>query len=342
MDTKERSAATRRRRTPPAAQRGTVKNKAPARSRRASVKGAAKPPVRQKRVVRAPRQDVPEIIYTMPRTLGRRKLFVRLASVAAVVAALMMAVSIFFRVDTVTVQGAHKYAPWAIREASGISDGDGLLTLSRARAAGKIKSALPYVDDVKISISLPGTVHIEVYELDVTYAIAATDNSWWLISSGAEAVEQITESDADGYTRILGVRIDAPRIGKTVSAAFDAGDLQETQEETQQTQNAGSEETLPTQPVQTNAQRLQAVLAIVASLEDNAVIGQVSQINVGDLTDIQLDYGHRFLVKLGNVEDLAYKVGYMAQAVKQIEEHETGVLDLTFEFRQEGIFTPES
>lgn len=349
MDTKESRTPTRRRRQTgtarttqanPARRKRTPEARskaAPDRRRRRSAAAAPKRPRTQRRVVRAPREDIPEAVYTMPKALHRGTFLLRLVSVVAVVVALMLAVSVFFRVDTVSVLGAEKYTPWMVQEASGIQTGDGLLTLSRARAAGKIRSALPYVDEVKIDIKLPGTVCIELTELEVTYAVCADDNSWWLIAADGRAVEQIDSAAVSGYTRILGVQIAAAEKNQTVRAAADVVATEAT-EETQQT----DEETLPPQAVETNAQRLQAALNILQALESNQVIGDIASVNVTSLADIQLQYGQRFQVRLGNAERLDYKIGYMAQAVNQMEEYQAGVIDVSFEYSEQGIFTPEA
>lgn len=349
MDTKERGAPSRRRkqtgrtRTNGAGQarrKPTPESRSKAvqeRRKRRDTATAPKRPRTRRRVVRA---DIPEVVYTMPKALHRGTFVLRLVSVAAVVVALMLAVSVFFRVETVTVLGAEKYTAWMVQEASGIQTGDGLLTLSRARAAGKIRSALPYVDEVKIDIRLPGTVCIELTELEVTYAVCADDNSWWLISADGRAVEKIDSSAVSGYTRILGLQIQDPEMDQAVIAAVDVIPTEATGE-TDQTQPSG-EETLPTQAVETNAQRLQAVLNILQVLESNRVIGDIASVNVTSLADIQLQYGQRFQVRLGNAENLAYKIGYMAQAVNQMEEYQAGVIDVSFEYSDEGIFTPET
>lgn len=361
MDTKERTAPPRRRRPAgsgavrtkaanPARTRSATRQSKPVRHRRrrSAASTASQKRTGHKRVVRAPRENIPEAVYTMPQTLHYGKFLLRLASVAAVVIAMMMAVSIFFRVDTVSVLGTDKYTPWMIQEASGIQQGDALLTLSRARAAGKIRSALPYVDQVKIDIELPGTVRIELTELEATYAIEATNNTWWLISASGEAIEQIDSTAASGYTRIVGVKADGPRVNQVVAAAEDAIPTGEANDETEQTEEAeadGQPEdsvTVPTQAIETNRQRLQACLSILQTLESNGVIGQVVSVNVASLTDIQLQYGQRFQVKLGNTDRLDYKIGYMAQAVKQMEEYQAGVLDVSFEYREQGIFTPDA
>ena len=329
MDTKEKKP-TRHRRRPAAAGKKPDTRKRPAPRRR------VKQPQRR---IKAPREDIPEAVYTMPKPLPKGKFLMRMVSVVAVVLALVVALSIFFRVDTVTVLGAEKYTPWMVREASGIEDGDGLLTLSKARAAGKIKSALPYVDQVKIIRQLPSTVQIEITELAVTYAIAAEDASWWLIDSNGQAVEAIEPSAATGYTRIAGLTVQSPRQGQSVVAAEIAKD-----ESTEATESTGETDgvTIPTQPAETNAQRLSAALNILKCLEDNGVIGQVQSVNVVSLADLELQYGQRFQVKLGNADRLSYKITYMTQMISQLEDHQTGVLDVSFEFSEQGIFIPDS
>jgi len=330
MDTKEKQTTRRRRRQPaPAKSRDVRKRPAPQRR--------AKQPQRR---IKAPREDIPEAIYTMPQPLRKGKFLLRLVSVVAVVLAMVVALSIFFRVDTVTVLGAEKYTPWMIREASGIEDGDGLLTLSKARAAGKIKSALPYVDQVKIIRQLPSTVQIEITELAVTYAIAAEDASWWLIDSDGEAVEPIEASAATGYTRIAGLTIQSPRQGQSVVAA--EPQATESTEQTESTEDTGDGITIPTQAPETNSQRLSAALSILKCLEDNGVIGQVATVNVVSLADLELQYGQRFQVKLGNSDRLSYKITYMTQMISQLADHQTGELDVSFEFSEQGIFTPDS
>lgn len=331
------AAAQRQRQTRQTAQR---------RRRKTEVHQRRRPVQQEKRVVKAPREDIPGVVYTMPQPLHRGKFLMRLVSVAAVVVALMMAISIFFRVETVSVLGAQKYTPWDVSQASGIQEGDGLLTLSRAKVAGKIKMALPYVDEVKIHVTLPGTVNIEIKELQVTYAIAAQDNSWWLIAADGDVVKQIDTSAASGFTRIFGVQADAPRTGAKVTAAADQVPETETTEATDEGQieetQPGGELTLPTMVLETNAQRLDAALNILQSLERNGVIGQIASVNVQSLSEIQLQYGQRFQVRLGNGENMDYKIRYMNQAISQMEDYQTGQLDVSFEYGQEAIFTPEA
>jgi len=313
---------------------GASSRRAETRTRRAALRQTA-----EKRVVKPPREDIPEVVYTNPQPFRRGRFLVKLVSVVAVVMALVLAVSIFFKVDTVTVAGAQKYTAWMVREASGIQEGDGLLSIRKARVAGKIRSELPYVDDVKVSINLPGTVNIEITELAVTYAVESQDGTWWLITSDGRIVEQVEKTAASGYTRLLGVKADAPRVGQQMGVVEDLSQTEDNQ--TEQTQ-PGDDMTLPTIAVVTNVQRFETALKIFQCLEANGIIGQVAEVNVESMTDIVMQYGQRFEVKLGTSENIDYKIDYMAKAINQIAQYQSGILDVSFEYSEDGIFTPES
>ena len=289
----------------------------------------------QKPAIQAPREEIPEVTYSMPEPFTKRGFLIKLASVAAVVVAVLLCLSLFFRVEEVVVSGADKYTPWMIKEASGISDGDSLLSVSDARVAGKIRLALPYVDEVRVGIKLPGTVHIEITELETTYAIEATDGSWWLITSDGRVVERIQTTAAAAYTRIYGVQVANPKEEQVVQAAEEAA------QETQPTDETGDGVTLPTVAKITGAMRLDTVITILTALEDNGVIGQIASLDVSNLNDITMQYGQRLHVVLGTSENLAYKVQYMALAVVQIEEYQTGELDVSFKYSDKALLNPE-
>lgn len=293
---------------------------------------------RKQQVIRPPREQVPPVQYTMPKPFSRGGFLLKLLSMVLAVVAVMMCLSLFFRVEEVVVSGTEKYTPWMIKQASGISDGDSLLGIRDSRVSGKIISQLPYVKNVRVGIKLPGTVYIAVEELEMTYAIAAQDGSWWLIAADGRVVESITTTAASGYTQIFGVQVDGPRENQIVQAAQD-----HTSTQTQPTQTEDPNGvTLPTTNQVTGEDRLEAVLTILAALEENGVIGQIASVDVSNLNDITMEYGQRLHIVLGTSENLPYKVRYMAQAISQLEEYETGELDVSFKYSDKGLLNPES
>ena len=271
-----------------------------------------------------------DVVYLPPKPFNRKRLILRLATVVAVVAALMLGISVFFKVDAekVTVSGNSKYSAWDVLQASGISTGDNLLTFSRARAAAKIRAALPYVEDIRIGIKLPDSVIINVVEVEVPYAISAQDGSWWLISSSGKVIEKAKDGAQSGYTRILGVQIESPKSGDQASALENA-----------QVQTDPEGNTVPV--TVTQAQRLKTALNIVDYLELNGIIGEAAIVDVNDLADMQVMYGQQYQVKLGNETQLSYKISCMKHAIDKLDSYQSGVLDISFTTWPDKVgFTP--
>ena len=290
-------------------------------------KAKIKNPPRQQRVIRPPREEVPNIVYTAPKPMQRGTFAWKLISMAAVVVAVFLGLSVFFRVDTITVAGADKYTPWMIRQASGVETGDALLSISEARVASRIISDLPYIDEVKVSRKLPGTVEIQVTELQVTYSIEDENGGWWLISSSGRAIEAVSLEKALGYTRVEGLAIRTPTAGEQVQAL--PGKIIDPGEGT------------AVEMDQTDAdQQLAALVAIMTGLERSRIIGEITVIDVTTITDLRLEYPQLLTVRLGDDKQLEYKISYLAAAVEKLEANQSGELDLTLEYTEKAVFTP--
>ena len=100
---------------------------------------SGRPPVKRRKI----RAEDPAIVYTPAKPFDRRKFLLRMATVVAVVLALVLGMSIFFKVADVTVAGAEKYSPWDVREASGIRDGENLLTLNKQKSVERSGQSFP-------------------------------------------------------------------------------------------------------------------------------------------------------------------------------------------------------
>ena len=264
-----------------------------------------------------PKTPTPAVIYTQPQQFNRSRLLIQLTTVLAVVLALVMGLSVFFKVKTITVTGAQTYSAWAIREASGISEGDNLLTFSKIRAGGQIKANLPYVKTVRIGIKLPDTVNIMIEEEDVVYSVKASDGTWWLITSGGRVVEQTSGAAATGYSQVLGVTLENPVPQEPAMAQEDVP-----------TETDEFGELIPL--TVTGAQRLNAALQILKALEANDIVGEAASVDVSRLHDIILWYGTRYQVMLGDSTRLEYKIACMNDVVLQMSDYQSGVLDISF------------
>ena len=325
MDTKEQRRQAPSGKRPPAAKgpaRKPMQNartRAQTRSRTAPQALAA-----QQRPVR--KRNAPQVVYTPAQTISFRRMLLRILVVAAVALALCLSLSIFFKVKTVTVAGAEKYTPWSVMEASGIQEGESLISLNTIGAAARVLKALPYVESVQVGIKLPDTVNIEIKEYEVAYAIRDQDGLWWRITSNGKVLEQVNGGQATENAQILGVVLASPAVNEQAVAGETATATAATDE------TAESTETVATQPnLIQPAQRLSTVLGILQQLEAHEILGQVASIDVSDMSRIVLWYGTQYEVILGDETQMEKKVAAMTAAIRSsLQSDDSGTLDVSF------------
>ncbi len=292
-------------------------------------KAKARQAARQRKRQQTRKQlEAPAVIYTQPKPFNRDRLIIQITTVAAVVLAVILGLSVFFKVETITVSGAEVYSAWAIREASGISEGENLLTFSKIRAASQIKAKLPYVEKVRIGIKLPDTVNIMVNEASVVYAIRSSDGTWWLMDSEGRVIEQTNNAVAVTCTQVLGVTLEAPESGARAIAT-----------ETAQAETNEEGEVVPV--TTTGALRLSSALKILNALEDHDIVGEAASVDVSDIGQILLWYGTRYQVNLGDSTQLETKIAWMNDAILQLSDYQTGELDISFTIWPDRVvYTP--
>ncbi|MBO5891383.1 MAG: FtsQ-type POTRA domain-containing protein [Oscillospiraceae bacterium] len=323
MDTKEKERVRRPQSEKPKAKapgKGTPKTKRPSpTASRSNVKGQAQTSRRKPSQTKQKRSIAEDVVYLPPKPFSRKRLLLRLATVVAVVFAFVFSVSIFFKVEKVVVSGNERYSAEAILEASGIQMGDKLLTFSRAKAGGKIIGKLHFVENVRFGIKLPGTVYIEITEVEVGYAVSDANGTWWLISAGGKVLQQLSSGENSGYTNVLGFKLEKPVIGSQAVAL---------EEEQPTTDEAGN-----TIPVAVTAEkRLSTAMNILQYLEQNGIIGEAAFVDVTDLSNISMQYGSRYQVLLGNDTQLSYKISILKAAAAKVSEdypYSTGTLNLS-------------
>ena len=263
---------------------------------------------------------------------------VRLVTTAAIAAALILCFMIFFRVQTVSVVGNSMYTQEEIQKASGVTQGNALLMVNKTAVASRIIAELPYVDQVRVSVSLPDTVKIEVEELKNAYAVAAEDGTYWLINSDGRLVEQITAKEAGDYLQIQGVRIRSAETGQTMQVLEEAAP-----QPSEDTAEDAAEDTEDTAAPEASAQkRMDVAMELLGYLEQTADVRSVTVVDVSSIYNIEIWYGSQYEVKLGGNTQLEYKIEYMVAAIAQLDSYQSGVLDLTFDEAKTARFIPWS
>ena len=287
----------------------------PSKAAEGKLAGAAakkKKPARR----RSDTQSNQDVVYVQPSPFNKGRFILSLVIVVAVVMAIALGLAIFFKVDgkMIFVSGVDKYTEAQVIEASGIKHADNLFSVSAARVSSNIIAKLPYISRVRVGIKLPDTVKIEVEELEVVYSVADSAGNWWLVSSDGRVVEKTNSADALQHTQITGVEIRETSVGEIAEAW----------------QPAAEEIDGETVPVTVYAsEKLSVALSIVQYLEDCGIIGELTSIDVTNLGDIQMKYGEKYKILLGNSLELYYKIQVLSGILKEGTQ-ESGVLDISF------------
>lgn len=146
------------------------------------------------------------------RRRGRFSGIYKLLSVLLCLAAVGAACVVFFRINAVEVSGSERYTDEEVQAASGIELGSNLITLSRRKIMGNIRTALPYVESVNVRRLLPDRVLLTVTERTAAASVES-DSGRWLISSRGKLLEQAGEQQVVSVT---GLRAVAPYAGGTI------------------------------------------------------------------------------------------------------------------------------
>lgn len=199
------------------------------------------------------------------RARGRFPGLYKAVSAVLILAAVVVAFAIFFRVGDVQVIGNVRYTAQEIIDVTGVKNGDNLFTIDRAKLAREIQNRLPYVKTVSIRRALPDGLVISVTEGQAVAAVGQ-EGGWWLVDSAGKLLEQT--STPGGHATITGISPLAPAAGTSL---------------------ATSEEQRP---------RLALLREVLEGLEANGLLDKLGSVDLSEEYQVTLVYDSRFTVQL--------------------------------------------
>ena len=228
---------------------------------------------------------------------GRRfGVLYKLLTLVVVCAAAVLALTLFFKVESVEVTGNSRYSAQEIQDACGVQLGDNLYLLSKPDMVQRLHQRLPYIDEVRITRSLPNTLRVQVTEFTTVYAVEQ-EGPVWLLTSGGKIVE--TAAERGDVPLIDGCELLAPSLSGDVSFALELQNRQE------------------------------SLFALLTALESAELTEGVRAIHLGDPTVLTMDYTERFSVEMPYSADYPRLLRYLTLVIEELETNLTGVIDLT-------------
>lgn len=213
---------------------------------------------------------------------------------------IVVAMSIFFRVSTVEVEGNEDYTDQEIVAATGIDAGDNLFFLNRISAISRMMARLPYIQEASVSRVLPDKVVITVKESNAI-ATVQSETSAWMIDRNCKMMTAVTESEAMGLIPVTGITAVLPNVGD------------------------------PIQPAEGDEGRIEYLSEILLEIEVRGLQSRISKIDITDPSNPVLRFDDRFDVKLGDKGDTIRKFGLFLSASEQLASGDIGVIDLSLD-----------
>lgn len=228
-------------------------------------------------------------------------------SLLLILAALAAGSLVFFRVNTITVTGNIRYTQEEILAAAQVETGNNLFRLNKAHMAEEISLTLPYIRDISIRRKLPDTLLIHVEESHAAAAIQGEDG-WYLLDARGKLLEQGGEALCRQAPPITGLTPLSPAVGEGLRVARE------------------------------DEARLEGLTGLLTALETQNVPPLLTAVDLTAANTISFSYGGRFTVTLPIRCDHAYKVRVFLYVMEQLEDNETGLIDLT---RTDAHFIPQ-
>ncbi|MCI8329455.1 MAG: FtsQ-type POTRA domain-containing protein [Oscillibacter sp.] len=229
----------------------------------------------------------------------------KLLSVLLICTAIIVAMTLFFRVDEIVVTGQRRYTAEEIQEASGVELGSNLYLLNKYDIVRAIGAKLPYIEDIRVNRKLPDTLLIEVHESGRPFALVQ-DGSAWLISANGKIVEQVPENQAGQYGQISGCQLLAPSVGGSIALATEYATQQSSLED------------------------------LLGALDAAGLTENVDGIRLDDLSYINMDYIGRFTVRIAYGADYDWELKKLTKTLEseKIQSNMTGTIDMRLKDEQ--------
>ncbi|MBP3655053.1 MAG: FtsQ-type POTRA domain-containing protein [Oscillospiraceae bacterium] len=214
----------------------------------------------------------------------------------------VVAMSIFFRVSRIEVEGNEDYTDEQIIEATGIDTGDNLFFLNRIGAVSSMLARLPYIQEASISRVLPDRVIITVKESSAV-ATVSSETSAWMIDHNCKLMTAVTESEALGLIHVTGITAILPSVGDVIAV------------------EEGEED------------KIEYLSEILYEIEVRGLQSRITDLDISDVANPTFVFDERYDVKLGEKTDTIHKFGLLLSAVEQLQSGDTGTLDLSIDER---------
>lgn len=233
------------------------------------------------------------------RSRRRGGVLYKLFSVAIIIVALIVGMTVFFKISKIRVEGCSINTESMVTQAAGAEIGENLFMINKAEMANKILTSLPYVRQVVLQRELPDTLVIKITECSAVAAIESDYSDYWLIDETGKLLQKLDVKDTGGLPLVAGVKVKSPTAGDILSFS------DEEREKEQQLKD------------------------LLAALKSKGLTADLTEIELETSYAVGFKLSGKYRVLLGTTENLDYKLEYLEAVLPKLPEGATGEIDLS-------------
>ncbi len=204
---------------------------------------------------------------------------------------LVLCLTVFFKIETITVTGTKKYTSQQITSVLPIEKGKNLFAIDKKGAASKVEENLPYVYNLEITRKLPSTVIVNVTEPSFVYYVKNSNDTYTYFDDNFKILEAVVKS--------------APKKGiELKKAAFE-------------TAVPGKTATITNKDLVSD---IEALMKCVSDLK----LKKITAIYSESLVTNYMVYDNRITIKLGETKDVQEKIFTALAAIDKLNESNPG------------------
>ncbi|MFA9381328.1 MAG: cell division protein FtsQ/DivIB [Acetanaerobacterium sp.] len=190
------------------------------------------------------------------------------------------------RVQTITVEGTSRYQSGEIIAASGLEIGASMFRVKPSEVSASIQRSLYYIGDAQLRFELPTQIVLSVQEAQVICSVK-NGEGYVLISDSYKVLQENAPTPDANAPLITGIVPLDPLAGEPFSG--------------------------------TSEEDLTILQSVLQSLEQHPIL-QITTIDLGDISNIQLGCKDDNSILLGGPGELSYKFEFIDKIVQQYQD----------------------
>ena len=232
----------------------------------------------------------------------KRVLFYIITILILVAVCFLVSLTVFFKIDSIQVEGKTRYESDEIISASMIKQGDNFILCKTTPGEREIYEKFPYVEEVDIYKKLFNKIIIRVREATPT-SIIESEGKYILLSESGKIIDISTDRQCS-VPIILGAKLEKPKLSSSVRY---------------------------------QDENIKEYIDEMIACAEKYDIGTLETIDISNLSKIVLKISRGLSIVIGSPDNIDYKLKTASKIMDQnISENDKGILDVSLAATEGG------